>query len=128
MTKRSPYFGRAGASRERLTLLISGIAFVLSSAVGIVPNLDWGWGSTGYAGATPVPDISAAGAEPAKQRCPECGMIVSIRGTEVVVRMANGSISVIRDANPARWRTGERMMVIAGTDSSHHENRTVVPE
>jgi hypothetical protein len=118
MTTRSPNFGPAGAPRERLTQFINGIVCVLFSAAGIVPNLNWAWGSTGHSGGTPVLDTLAAGSEPARPKCPECGTIVSVRGSEVVVRMTDGSISMISEANPARWRTGERMMVITGTGSS----------
>jgi hypothetical protein len=40
------------------------------------------------------------------------------RHYEIVVRMSDGSSRVIDHASPARWRTGERLIVIAGTDPS----------
>ena len=69
-------------------------------------------------------------------KCPECGMVVSMREIEahgedaahdgaaattppryeIIVRLADGSERVIREANPARWRVGERVVVIADTD------------
>jgi outer membrane lipoprotein SlyB len=38
---------------------------------------------------------------------------------EIIVRMADGSSRVIDDANPARWRTGERLIVIGGVRPSN---------
>jgi hypothetical protein len=40
------------------------------------------------------------------------------RHYEIVVRMSDGSSRVIDHASPARWRTGERLIVIAGTEPS----------
>jgi hypothetical protein len=40
--------------------------------------------------------------------------VKSTRSYEIIVRMADGSRRVINDANPASWRTGERLMVIGG--------------
>ena len=37
----------------------------------------------------------------------------------ITVRMADGSSRVIDDANPARWRTGERLIVIGGVGPSN---------
>jgi outer membrane lipoprotein SlyB len=77
--------------------------------------------------------------------CPECGVIVSTReieardektgvgapgrigaggeieGTrarnyEITIRLKDGSMSVITDPNPARWRQGERVTLIAGVN------------
>ena len=45
--------------------------------------------------------------------------VKSTRSYEIIVRMANGSSRVIDDANPARWRTGERLIVIDGANPSH---------
>jgi hypothetical protein len=44
--------------------------------------------------------------------------VKSTRNYEINVRMADGSSRLIIAENPARWRTGERLMVIAGTDPS----------
>jgi hypothetical protein len=38
------------------------------------------------------------------------------RNYEITVRMQNGSMRVIKDPKPARWRQGERVTVIAGVD------------
>ena len=129
-----------------LPLLITGIAVVLFSTAGIARVMGWGPNSTedssgilapGQTG--PVPTASEVRARP---RCVECGMIVSMReieshdedtgpgaagrtttgnrdgmrSYEIIVRMADGSSRVIEQANPARWRTGERLIVIAGTN------------
>lgn len=101
-----------------LTVLVTGLAIVLFSTAGIARMLGWGRSSTGDSGDISALEVSAGGEEAARPRCPECGVIVSTQGHEIVVRMADGSISVIGYANPARWRVGERMMVIAGTDPS----------
>ena len=38
---------------------------------------------------------------------------------EIIVRMADGLSRVFNDANPARWRSGERVIVIDGADPSN---------
>lgn len=84
----------------------------------------------------------------ADARCAECGMFVSMREVEsedtgpstagrtmagsrdgirvkttksyeITIRMADGSTRVIEAANPARWRTGERLIVIGGGGPSN---------
>lgn len=73
-------------------------------------------------------------AEPAA-KCPQCGVIVTVREIvpadteaagaqsgsqqkkltrqqEVTVRMRDGSLHVFRQASPSIWRVGERMMII----------------
>ena len=42
----------------------------------------------------------------------------STRSYEINVRMADGSSRLITAENPAQWRTGERLIVIAGTNPS----------
>jgi hypothetical protein len=81
----------------------------------------------------------------AAARCAECGEIVSLRETErpqadsapgvagsaaagsrrgptrsgeIIVRMADGTDQVINDDNLARWRVGESLIVIAGSNPS----------
>jgi hypothetical protein len=43
----------------------------------------------------------------------------STRNYEITIRMADGSSRVIDGANPAKWRTGERLIVIDGTNPSY---------
>ena len=43
----------------------------------------------------------------------------STRSYEITVRLADGSIRVINDANPASWRPGERLIVIDGANPTH---------
>jgi outer membrane lipoprotein SlyB len=38
------------------------------------------------------------------------------RNYEITIRLRDGSMRVITDANPARWRHGERVTIIAGLD------------
>ena len=137
-----------------LPLLITGIAVILFSTAGIARIVGWGQNSTDDSGdtlaldqAAPVPTTSEARAKP---RCPECGVIVSMReierhdqdsgpgaaggvttgnrdetrvkparSYEIVIRLADGSSRVINDAKPARWRPGERVIVIDGADPSN---------
>ena len=114
-----PYNGRNMKTQagkfSYLPLLITGIAVILFSSAGVARMLGWGLSSTGDSDDVEVSAKSDGGARP---RCPECGVIVSTRGNEFTVRMADGSSRVIEDANPARWRAGERLMVIAGTEPS----------
>ena len=77
--------------------------------------------------------------------CPDCGVIVSTRqieapdekrgvgasgriaaggeiegmrtrNYEITIRLQDGSTRVITDAHPARWRQGERVIIIAGVN------------
>lgn len=90
-----------------------------------------------------MPAVRTMSEARADTRCAECGMFVSMREVEsedtgagaaggatagsqdetrvktarryeITIRMADGSSRVIEDANPARWRTGERLIVIGG--------------
>jgi hypothetical protein len=38
------------------------------------------------------------------------------RNYEITIRMQDGTMRVIQDANPAQWRRGEPLTVIAGAD------------
>ncbi|MBU0753074.1 MAG: hypothetical protein KJ787_02155 [Gammaproteobacteria bacterium] len=58
---------------------------------------------------------------PIGMRCTECGVVASAgplaksgagNGTAVTVRMADGSSRSFHDASPAKWRPGERVIVI----------------
>ncbi len=90
--------------------------------------------------------LAVKGTARRKVRCKECGLIESMRETarhgegillsaagrlaaenqnrtpvgsaslEITVRLEDGSSRVIVDANPARWRVGERVIVIDGPD------------
>jgi outer membrane lipoprotein SlyB len=93
--------------------------------------------------AAAAPAIAALDAR--AYRCAECGVIVStraieapaettgvnasfrivaggeierkpVRNYEITIRLRDGSMRVITDANPAKWRHGERVKIIAGAD------------
>jgi outer membrane lipoprotein SlyB len=96
-----------------------------------------------------MPAVRTMSEARADARCAECGMFVSMREVEseedtgagaaggattgsrdetrvkttrryeITIRMADGSARVIGDANPARWRAGERLIVIGGANPSH---------
>jgi hypothetical protein len=104
--------------------LIASIAVILFSSAGFARMVGWA-GSPGAILALDLP----AGEARAGPRCPECGMIVSVReiegrddespgSREFVVRLADGSTRVIGDANPGAWRTGERLIIIDGARPS----------
>lgn len=38
----------------------------------------------------------------------------SVRGREITIRLRDGSMRVIKDAKPAKWRHGEQVTIIAG--------------
>jgi len=93
-------------------------------------------------------ELQVKGTPRRKKRCDECGFIESIRETEghgeaipltkagppaaenqnralvrsasrkITVRLEDGSSRVIIDANPGRWRRGERVIIIGGLDES----------
>jgi len=66
----------------------------------------------------PVDDSGsgAAGGATASNRDGDESRGKSVRRYEISLRMADGSSRVIDDAFPARWRPGERLVVIAGSD------------
>ncbi len=93
--------------------------------------------------AAAAPGIAAPGAR--AYRCAECGVIESTREIEapdektgvgasgriaaggdigakpvrdyaITIRLQDGSTRVITDAHPARWRQGERVIIIAGVN------------
>ena len=39
-----------------------------------------------------------------------------VRNYEITIRLRDGSMRMIKDPNPARWRQGERVKIIAGVD------------
>jgi hypothetical protein len=137
-----------------LPLLITSIAVMLFSTAGLARMMGWGPNSTEDSGGIPALDqaalVSTTSEARARPRCPECGVIVSIREIErrdedsgsgaaggvtagnrnesevkspkryeITVRMADGSSRVIAEANPARWRRGERLIVIDGAKPSN---------
>jgi hypothetical protein len=100
--------------------LLLGIAVILFSTAGMPGMMGWN------PGAIPALDVPAVKPR-AGPRCPECGMIVSVQEVErrdevapasyqFVARMADGSSRMLVDANPRRWRNGERVLVIDATN------------
>jgi outer membrane lipoprotein SlyB len=135
--------------------LITVIAVIVFSTAGIARIVGWGPNSNDDSGGILALDQSAAvpatNEAPVKARCPECGVIVSMREIKVrdedtgrprtaggavagsrietrvdltrsyefTVRLADGSSRVFNDTNPARWRSGERVIVIDGANPSN---------
>jgi hypothetical protein len=125
-----------------LLLLFTGVAVILFSTAGFARMMGWGSSLPGDSGSFLAPAESPA----ARARCAECGMIESIREIDshgefnglgpidtaageyvrvklarssvIVVRLFDGSSRVVTDASPARWRAGERVIVIDGADRS----------
>jgi hypothetical protein len=137
------------AKSSYLPLLITSIAAILFSSAGVARMMGWGPNWTGESGGNRVPaqtaSVPTTGEARIKPRCPECGVIVSMREIErydddsgpgaadgvtassrdetrmkstkryeIIVRMADGSTRVIDEAYPARWRRGQRLIVIDG--------------
>jgi hypothetical protein len=125
-----------------LPLLIAGISVILFSTAGFARMMGWSANLTGDSGG--IPEL---GKSPASRvSCVGCGMIESIReidahgefnglgpidtaageyvrvkltrSSAIAVRLFDGSSRVITDASPARWRPGEYVIVIDGTDRS----------
>ena len=119
------------ASTEKYLYLLPSLAVVTLLLFGTpgVASLPGGPGSSGeaVAGAPAAGDVS-------RRRCPECGVIASMRKIEpgglgvpgqamavhpagryeFTVRLDDGSQRLITDANPASWRIGERVNIIDG--------------
>jgi len=106
---KSSYFHRAGAARGVLTLLMTGIAVILFATAGFARIVGWGPNSTDGPGATG----GVVAGNPGETR------VESTRSYEITVRLADGSSRVINDAKPARWRPGERVIVIEGANPSN---------
>jgi hypothetical protein len=117
-----------GTAQRLWPLLIAALAVVLFSSAGFARMMGWGPGTAGFSGAIFALDVPAGEAR-AGPRCPECGMIVSTReierhgeelprSYEFVVRMADGSSRVLEDADPGRWREGERLIIIDAVSPS----------
>jgi hypothetical protein len=105
--------------------VVAAIAVILFSTAGIARMMGWGPDSTG--------NSMAAVAVHAGLKCPECGVIVSMReierpganagpglavgpasSYEIIVRMSDGTRREINHVNPANWRPGERVVIIDG--------------
>jgi len=134
-----------GAARGVWPLLITGIAVILFSSAGVARMLGWGPNLTEDFSNIAALENSATSESGAGSRCPECGFVVSVReidtqgefsglgavdaadeyerlkstrSYEINVSLADGSSRLITVADPANWRAGERLIVIAGTDPS----------
>jgi len=119
---KSSYFDRPGAARPVPALLITGIAVavVLFSTAGIARVLGWGPNST--SGSADIPALDRALPVPAprevraRQRCAECGAVVSMREIEGRVEDADGSSG----SGPTAGNGGE-----SGTKASRKYEITV---
>jgi hypothetical protein len=60
------------------------------------------------------PGVNASGRIAAGNRDETKGK--PVRNFEITVRLRDGSMRVVTDANPATWRHGEKVIVIAGAD------------
>jgi hypothetical protein len=133
----------------RMPLLGGGIVVLLVSGIAIASLAISAQGSNGILAPAEPPDAAAAlaGAVPGAgaYRCPECGVIDSVRKIEtpdelievhapgrslannrgegkpvgkyaITIRLQDGSMRVITDAHPANWRPGERVHLIGGME------------
>lgn len=136
---------QAGKSSYR-PLLITGIAVILLGTVGIARMMGSGSNSTDDSGDTSAPDdlsvakrkctecvvivsIRAIDVRNEDTGPGATGRVVAhnqgevrvkpTRSYEITVRMTDGSNRVFIDANPAKWRSGERVIVIDGANPSN---------
>ena len=123
----------------RSPLLLGGIAATLVGCMAIASLAVLAQGAHDVS--APAESLVApASAEPVMRnyRCADCGVIEStreidapgridterhggievktLRNYEITIRLQDGSMRVIRDAKPAKWRHGESVTVIAGAD------------
>jgi hypothetical protein len=124
----------------QLPLLLGSIAATLVGGIAIASLAIHAEGANEVSAPTEAPAAleSPASAETAVRsyRCADCGVIESTReidapgridterrggieakrlpNYEITIRLHDGSIRVIRDAKPAKWRRGESVTVIAG--------------
>jgi len=135
---------RAGAARGVLPLLITGIIVVLFSTAGFARMMGWGPGSTGESGdilaldqvaPSKCPECSVivsmreiAGRDADSDRGAEGSMtagdqvglrVAAVRRYEITIRQSDRSDRVINLASSARWRPGERVIVIDGAPPSN---------
>ena len=101
----------------RLRLLRAGVAAALVSGIALgalaMSSRDFDRNTDSD---LPADEVAApvAGSGPRGDRCAECGVIESTRSGEVKVRMHDGQSLVFTDAHSSRWRSGERIKLIAG--------------
>lgn len=96
------------------TFLLSAVALLAVGAVGGLPD------PAGVA--APLPAVPAG--VRAKEKCPECGIVQSVRRIkargntpetyEITLRLRDGSTHVHTESTPRNWRRGERVVFIAG--------------
>jgi hypothetical protein len=147
------YFGRPG----RRLVWIGGIAIGLLAATGIVASVSSFPGTDavtadeiaayGDRSTSAGPEEAQVGRERARvavapaaatsrgrSRCPECGVVLSMRTIEstgedapeavtktvyeVTVRLRDGTTTVFTAAVPRDWRPGSRVIVMAGAEAS----------
>ncbi len=132
-------------ARGKLIYLLPALAavtMILFGTPGVAPMVGWLTHSSDV-----LADVAARGAsaDPARRRCPECGVIASMREIavsdpgardragagrrtampvkparryEFTVRLSDGSQRLITEANRTSWRIGERLTVIDGINPS----------
>jgi len=118
--------------------LLAAVTMLLFGTPGVAPLVAWLTNSTDAFADVPVREPIEA---PAKRRCPECGVVESMREIEMsdpgatdptgagnvtampvksakryefTVRLADGSHRLITDESRASWRIGERVSIIDG--------------
>ena len=124
----------------RLPLLLGSIGATLVGGIAIASLAILAQGANDVSAPAEAPEalVAPAGAEPSirSYRCADCGVVESTReidapgridtetrggievkplpNYEITIRMQDGSMRVIRDAKPAKWRHGEPVTIIAG--------------
>jgi hypothetical protein len=105
------------------TVAVGAVTALMLGSAALTFAAEWTSTAGSRAGVEDSSEV-VAGDVPAPARCRACGVIESVRSAapaggapaayELTVRLADGSVHKVNDANPASWRPGERMILIAG--------------
>lgn len=130
--------GRGGAIRSRLPMALTGFVasiFLATVAAASTPLIGWIGEPANPAASLPVQAAPEGAAEPlaapaavlrSRRRwsCGGCGVVESVRllertgdepaAYEFTVRLRDGSTRTSTIANTARWRAGDRILLIGG--------------
>lgn len=108
-------------------LLIGGAAAVLLVGAAVAAMLLWvPEEASASIAAAPAGVVQEHRGTHVPLRCPECGVVTSAKrigiagpaagGYAVIVRMRDGTQRSFTAADNSKWRTGDRMILIGGTD------------
>jgi hypothetical protein len=113
--------------QDCLPLVVGSIAAVAFSTMALAAASNWNPLSPAIV-ATVLSEAPDAEPEAAgiRSSCDGCGVVESVQSIpsaggappayEITIRLADGTLHTVADPAPANWRTGERIILIAGRD------------